>query len=183
MKNNEKQDNDLLSLQAKAILEKPYARKLIPDESGGYVASIQEFPGCIAEGDTADESLQNLDNASLAWIMSALSTGYPVRDPICFDGYSGKIALRIPRGLHKQLAELAELEDTSINQILVSAISQYVGEKRFSAEMFEEIKKVMAPKLIEPKVIVIAMGNNVSKIPSFNTAPITGFLEKSVSAP
>ncbi len=26
-------------------LSRPYARRLTPDESGGYVATIQEFPG------------------------------------------------------------------------------------------------------------------------------------------
>jgi predicted RNase H-like HicB family nuclease len=118
---------DEISKKSIEILGKPYARRLVPNEAGGYVASIQEFPGCIAEGNSAKEALQNLDNAAASWIEAALSTGYEIRDPISFDGYSGKVALRIPRGLHKQVAELAESEESSINQLLVAAISQYVS--------------------------------------------------------
>jgi hypothetical protein len=42
----------------KAILARPYVRRLLPDEQlGGYTAYIHEFPGCVAEGDTADEAI------------------------------------------------------------------------------------------------------------------------------
>lgn len=147
---NEKIDG--ISERATQILSKPYTRRLEPDELGGYVASIQEFPGCIAEGDTPGDAISNLDNSALSWIEAALATGYGIRDPISFDGCSGKIALRLPRGLHKQVSELAELEETSINQLLVTAIANYVGEKHAQTKMSEvmlfEIRKVMSDGLV-----------------------------------
>ncbi len=133
-----KSDEDVMKKTGE-ILSKEYARRLVPDESGGYVASIHEFPGCIAEGNTADEAITNLDAAAASWVEVALSNGYEIRDPVSFHGYSGKIALRIPRGLHKQVAELAELEGTSINQLLVTGISQYVSGKNFYNEMRKSI--------------------------------------------
>ena len=78
------------------ILNKAYARRLIPDEDGGYVASIHEFPGCIAEGDTPEQAIKNLSRAAESWVEVALANGYEIRDPVSFYGYSGKIALRIP---------------------------------------------------------------------------------------
>ncbi|HBU30454.1 MAG TPA: hypothetical protein DEB56_13645 [Thiobacillus sp.] len=138
--------------KAKEILKKPYARRLVPDEEGGFVASIHEFPGCFAEGETPDEALHNLDEAAAAWIESAMATGYPVREPVSFFGYSGKIALRIPRGLHKQLAELAELEDSSINQLLVTAISGYVSTghalSKLSETVRSEVRKIVTDGLV-----------------------------------
>lgn len=138
--------------KAGAILSKEYARRLVPDETGGYVASIQEFPGCIAEGDTAEEAIRNLDAAAASWVNVALSNGYEIREPISFQGYSGKIALRIPRGLHKQIAELAELEGSSINQLLVTAIAQYLGNKRafnvMSETLLSEVRKVMSDGVV-----------------------------------
>lgn len=110
------------------ILDKGYTRRLTPDPAGGYTANIMEFPGCFAEGNSADEALANLESAALSWITVALANGRTVRDPISFDGYSGKIALRIPRGLHQQVAELAEMEECSVNQLLTTAISQYVSK-------------------------------------------------------
>lgn len=143
---------DEISQKAEEILSKPYIRRLLPDETGGYVSSIQEFPGCIAEGDTADDAINNLNNAAASWVEAALSSGYEIRDPVSYMGYSGKIALRIPRGLHKQVAELAELEESSINQLLTTAISQYMGSKRVFREMSEamlsEMRSVMSDGFI-----------------------------------
>lgn len=112
------------------ILNKPYTRRLTPDESGGFVASVLEFPGCIAEGDTADEALTNLDAAAESWLEVALSHGQYIKDPIDFGGFNGKVALRMPRTLHRQVVELAEYEGCSLNQLLVMAVAHYVGGKQ-----------------------------------------------------
>ena len=119
-----------ISSRAKALLNKPYARRLTPDAAGGFTASISEFPGCFAEGETAEEAIVNLQGAAESWLQVALSLGQDIREPVDFGGFSGKVALRIPRSLHKQVAELAALEGTSINQVFVSAISHYVGSKQ-----------------------------------------------------
>lgn len=144
--------NEDMSQKTAGILNKPYSRRLMPDETGGYVASIQEFPGCVAEGDTPEAAIQNLEKAAASWIEVALSNGYEIREPVNFHGYSGKIALRIPRGLHKQVAELAELEECSINQLLVTAIAQYLGNKRafkaMSEAMFSELRKTMSEGIV-----------------------------------
>lgn len=123
------------NLNARDILNKPYVRRLTPDPSGGYVASIMEFPGCIAEGETAEEALQNLDKAAESWIEVAIAHGREIRDPVDFEGFSGKIALRMPRNLHKQAAELAELERCSLNQLLVTAVSFYVSGKQAASSL------------------------------------------------
>jgi predicted RNase H-like HicB family nuclease len=100
---------------------------LTPDESGGYVATIQEFPGLVAEGDSAKEALESLEAAAAAWIESAVETGNTIPEPVELGGYSGKIALRIPRGLHKRSAEMASLEGVSLNQWLTTALAHYLG--------------------------------------------------------
>lgn len=109
------------------ILAKPYARRLTPEAGGGFSATIQEFPGLIAEGETPDEALANLDAAALSWLEVSLAHGREIREPISFDGCSGKIALRIPRALHCQIAELAEAEGCSLNQWLTAAIAAYAA--------------------------------------------------------
>lgn len=135
-------------MKSEDYLNKPYARRLTPDETGGFVATIQELPGCIAEGDTADEALYNLEQAAVSWIAAARSLGQEIPEPISFQGYSGKIALRIPRGLHKQVAEMAESEGTSQNQFLIAAIARYLGErgasKQLTKEFIAEMGKVVA---------------------------------------
>lgn len=122
------------------VLNKPYVRRLLPDLNGGFTASIQEFPGLVAEGETPDEALKNLDEAAKSWIAVALANGREIREPIEFNGYSGKIALRIPRSLHQQAAELAELEGVSINHVLTLAIANYTAGKKSLLEATKIIK-------------------------------------------
>jgi len=136
--------DDPIEHEAKAILAKPYARRLTPDELGGYTATIQEFPGCIAEGDTPNEALHNLDNAAASWIEAQLALGQTIPEPLALYGYSGKIALRIPRGLHKRVAEMAQSDGVSINQFLTNALATFVGAKSVADKMIEQLRPYLA---------------------------------------
>lgn len=109
------------------VLARPYARRLTPEPEGGYSATISEFPGLVAEGETADDAIKNLDDAAASWIEVSLAHGREIREPVSFDGYSGKISLRIPRTLHRQVAELADLDGASVNQMLTQAIAEFLG--------------------------------------------------------
>lgn len=110
-------------------LDARYVRRLMPDPSGGFTATIHEFPGCIAEGDTAEEALEQLESVAYSWMESALANGYPITPPIDYEGASGKIALRISRRLHQLAAERAALEGTSLNQFIGNAVASYLGQQ------------------------------------------------------
>ncbi len=63
------------------ITSRPYARVLVPDESGRYSAKILELPGCFAEGDTAEEALEELEEAMRVWVEAALEDGFDIPEP------------------------------------------------------------------------------------------------------
>lgn len=44
--------------------------------------------------------------------------------------YSGRIHLRMPRSLHRDLAHRAEQENVSLNQLIVTALARSVGAER-----------------------------------------------------
>lgn len=111
-------------------LRLPYRRLITPDEAGGYTASIQEFPGCFAEGESAQEAFDNLERAAESWIEGVLESGQAVPTPLAQNRYSGKFALRLPKSVHREAAELAQVEGVSVNQLLVTAISEYVVAQR-----------------------------------------------------
>jgi Uncharacterized conserved protein len=110
-------------------LDARYVRRLMPDPSGGFTATIHELPGCIAEGDTAEEALEQLESVAHSWMESATANGYPITPPIDYEGASGKIALRISRRLHQLAAERAALEGTSLNQFIGNAVASYLGQQ------------------------------------------------------
>ena len=125
----------------KDYLKKPYARILIPDEQGGFCAEILEFPGCFAEGDSPTEAFANLEKAAESWIQASLDQGHEIPPPSSNIGFSGKIALRVPKSMHRQAVRMAERDGTSLNQFLLSAIAARIGA--------EELYGVMARRLEE----------------------------------
>jgi predicted RNase H-like HicB family nuclease len=118
-------------------LSDPYARLLIPDEAGGYTAEILEFPGCVSEGETEKEAMDNLANAALAWIEASQKQGKEIPAPRGDYDYSGRVALRLPASLHRQAALLAARDQTSLNQFFVSSIAASVG----ALDMYQKVKE------------------------------------------
>ncbi|MBC7080592.1 MAG: type II toxin-antitoxin system HicB family antitoxin [Methanothrix sp.] len=45
-----------------------YKVVLEPAEEGGYTVYVPSLPGCISEGDTYQEALQNIREAIAGWI-------------------------------------------------------------------------------------------------------------------
>lgn len=56
-------------------------RRLTEDEGGGWFAEIPLLPGCMADGETPEESLANLSDAKKGWIETYLELGREVPEP------------------------------------------------------------------------------------------------------
>lgn len=121
--------------QVAKYLSEPYSRVLVPDPSGGYFVEILEFPGCFSQGDTAEEAINNLREAMEGWIAAALDAGQSIPSPAASRGYSGHIALRMPKSLHREAVRRAELEGVSLNQYLVTAIEAHVAGQGVADEI------------------------------------------------
>ena len=58
-----------------------------PDpEDGGWVAEVPSLPGCISQGDTKAQAIENIRDAIEVWVEGARSMGMPVPDE-SFDVY------------------------------------------------------------------------------------------------
>ncbi|MCP3961318.1 MAG: type II toxin-antitoxin system HicB family antitoxin [bacterium] len=57
-----------------------YPATVAPD-SGGYFAQHPDLPGCMTEGRTEAEALENLEAARELWIETRLENGYSVPEP------------------------------------------------------------------------------------------------------
>jgi antitoxin HicB len=115
-------------------LKRPYGRVLVPEPDGTFRAEIVEFPGCIATGDTAAETLANLESVAESWLNATIAKGLRVPEPIESTGYSGKFVVRLPRSLHKKAAHAASREGVSLNQFIVSCIAEQVGARSRASE-------------------------------------------------
>lgn len=106
----------------------PYKIVLYPADEGGYVAEIPELPGCITQGDDLQDTMDMIADAKAAWLDIALQDQKAIPEPIHDDQYSGKYVVRIPKTLHRELAEKAKAEKVSLNQLTTYLLASSVGK-------------------------------------------------------
>ena len=105
-------------------LAMPYRMEIVEDkDEGGYVASYPELPGCITCGETIENAVTNALDAKKAWIEAALEDGLEIHEPDSLQEYSGQFKLRMPRSLHRSLAEHSKREGISMNLYCVYLLS------------------------------------------------------------
>jgi predicted RNase H-like HicB family nuclease len=91
-----------------------------------YVARVAELPHCMIHGDTPEEAIKEIALVKREWIESNLKRGKKIPEPVSRN-YSGKISLRIPASLHRQLVNVSTVQDVSLNQFMTMALANYVG--------------------------------------------------------
>jgi len=110
-----------------------YRIEIIPDkEEGGYAFRYPELPGCITCAETPEQGFTLLEDAKRNWIAACLEDGTPIPEPNGISEYSGQFELRIPKSLHKTLAEDSKQEGISINQYCVYLLSSGASNRRES---------------------------------------------------
>lgn len=145
------------------ILKKPYARMVIPDTDGSFVAEIAEFPGCMAVGSTATEALESLEGVAVDWIEAALAQGQSIPEPMETEGYSGKLVLRMPKSLHQRAALYAERDGVSLNQFITTCLAEHVGTRsRSPAPPAQPIQSVYAP--LQMNIAVVGHGQSQASV-------------------
>lgn len=102
-----------------------YRMEIVEDKGeGGFVVSYPELPGCITCGETIESAVANALDAKKSWLEAALEDGATIPVPDSLDDYSGQFKLRIPRSLHRSLAEHSKREGVSMNQYCVYLLSR-----------------------------------------------------------
>ena len=101
-----------------------YRIEVIPDkEEGGYALHCPELRGCITCAETLEKGFEMIEDAKMCWFSACLEDGYPIPEPSRLEDYSGQFKLRIPKSLHKTLAERSRQEGISMNQYCLYLLS------------------------------------------------------------
>lgn len=101
-----------------------YPLTVIQDDDGSYFVEYHDLKGCISVGETLDDALIMIEDAKKTWIDTALSNNIVIPEPKEENDYSGNFKLRIPKSLHKELADTAKNEGVSMNQLCVYLLSK-----------------------------------------------------------
>ena len=106
-------------------LEMSYRMEIVEDkDEGGFVVSYPDLPGCITCGETIERAIANALDAKKEWLEAALEEGIEIHKPNNLEGCSRQFKLRIPRSLHRVLAEHSQREGVSMNQYCVYLLSK-----------------------------------------------------------
>jgi antitoxin HicB len=120
----------------------PYHIVIVPSEDddgrAGWVASVEEFPGCWSQGECPNEAIAGVRDAMMGWISVMQEDGREIPLPHDEPSYSGKFVVRVPHSLHAELARRAQQEGVSLNQFISSALAGAVGWRAASASAGRE---------------------------------------------
>lgn len=137
-----------------------YKIEIVPlpeEEGGGYEARIPQLgkEAFRGYGQTIEEALAHLEDVKKDLFEKYLKEKVQIPEPeLKEEKYSGRILLRIPFYLHRELSELAKKEDISLNQLLNHLIERglasikYEGKPVISSNQISRLNA--AQKISEP---------------------------------
>ena len=123
-----------------------------------FTASIKELPGLIVYGESLEEVYDEIQLAKADWIEANLEWGRKIKEPLenSLEEYSGRITLRLPKTLHRDVKERSEIEGVSLNQTMVQLINDGLFKQtQNSSEQLARKFEIMTQKIsrtIEEKV-------------------------------
>ena len=106
-------------------MDLPYRMEVVEDkEEGGFTFYCPELPGCMTCAETLAEGFQMLEDAKRAWLTACLEDRVPIPEQTRLEDYSGQFKLRLPKSLHRHLAQKSSEEGVSMNQYCVYLLSR-----------------------------------------------------------
>lgn len=114
-----------------------YAHIIAPlseEDGGGYMITFPDLPGCMSDGDTQEEAIENGRDAFSVWVSSRVDMGRKVPPPqwrpeATPEDASGKFIQRVPKTVHARLVRRAKAEGVSLNSLVLTFIAEGLGKK------------------------------------------------------
>jgi len=99
-------------------------------EGPEWIAEFVDIFGCGGGGNTAQEALEDALINLEYYLGFAKERGEDVPQPSDYNECNGKIALRLPKSMHRRLLKLSEDEGKSLNQVILNTFDEKVGGKK-----------------------------------------------------
>ena len=103
-------------------------QELTEEDGGGVVLSLPELGRAVMTGcgDNFEEAKESLKEVKKDIFSMWIGRGVNIPEPDSMNTYSGKLSLRIPPRLHKEIAEEAKKQQSSINQYITTALEKEI---------------------------------------------------------
>ncbi len=112
-----------------------YPMEVVEDrEAGSFFAEHPDLDGCMADGKTVEEAVKNLKAMRDLWIRARYEDNLDIPEPLP-DEPSGRLLLRMAPWLHARLLRLAQQQSTSLNQLITTALAEFIGRASYGDEI------------------------------------------------
>lgn len=118
-------------------LDYPYT--VVPDD-GSFFINFPDLPGCMTQVEDAAEIGAMADEIRILWLETAYDQGLVIPEPCDAGNYSGKFVVRLPKSLHRDLAESAAREGASLN----AYVTCLLAERNVAADVQARLTQVEA---------------------------------------
>jgi len=157
-------------------LELPYTVAVGLDrqaEGSRWNATVEELPGCAAQGRSADEAVELLRGAMESWLTAAIAQHREIPVPAggpskrkATSSHSGRFLVRMPGTLHAELARAAEHDQVSLNRFVTNALAAAVspsmpGSAEATPRAPEKLERQVGSAPRPSRAFRIALATNV----------------------
>lgn len=119
-------------------LEYPYT--VVPDD-GSYFIEFPDLPGCMTQVEDAHEIPDAAEEIRTLWIEGEYEDGHDIPEPLAAE-YSGKFVARVPKSLHRDLAQSARREGMSLNAYVCYLLAERNAVGKFIARLEDVDERV-----------------------------------------
>jgi predicted RNase H-like HicB family nuclease len=104
-------------------------------DGGGFMFSMPDIPGVMADGATELEAIADGREAFTATLSAMADMGQEIPAPAFHSedftpaSASGKVLARLPRSMHMQLTARAKTEGVSLNTLVLALIAEGLGRR------------------------------------------------------
>lgn len=115
-----------------------YAHVISPlsvEDGGGFLITFPDLPGCMSDGETEAEAVENGRDAFIAVVSALADMGRDIPAPsfspdaAAAPGASGKFVARVPKSIHAKLTSRAKAEGVSLNTLVLTLIAEGLGRR------------------------------------------------------
>ena len=102
-------------------------------DGGGYLITFPDLPGCMSDGETEAEAVENGRDAFITVVSALADMGREIPAPSfnpqdsVVPSASGRFVIRAPKTIHAQLATRAKAEGVSLNTMALTLLAQGLG--------------------------------------------------------
>ncbi|MCP5463460.1 MAG: toxin-antitoxin system HicB family antitoxin [Deltaproteobacteria bacterium] len=88
------------------------------EEDECFFGDFPELPGCATHGDTAQEVIDNANDAVATWVAAAKKAKISIPEPVATKSWSGTFTTRIDPEIHRLLAVKAKQAGKTLNKFV-----------------------------------------------------------------